>query len=111
MNVGNVSQNFDLFKDSIETKEYEFNVGYNSLKIQISSTNENAIVDITVLGRTSKEARYESLMGFLDSQYKLKSKIDMLGIFSYDVLGYEEVKIIVNSTDSPISCHIVEVKE
>lgn len=111
MNVGNISQNFDLFKNSSEKKEYEIKVGYNNLKLQISSNNDSATVDISVYGKTGEDQRYESLLGFLDSQYKLKSKIDMLGVFSYDVLGYEKVKIVVNNTDSPISCHVVETKE
>ena len=111
MNIGNIAQDFYLFKDSTEKKEYEIKVGYNTLKLQIDSSNNSATIGITVYGKTDNEQRYEKLMGFLDSEFKLKSSIDMLGIFSYDVLGYKKVKIVVDNTDSPISCHVVETKE
>ena len=111
MNVGNTAQDVFLFEKSIELKEYKINIDYNILKVQIESTTESPNLKIILEGRTNKFCKYEQMMAFSDSTWKLEKTLTKVGIYTFDVLGYSDVILKVVSTDTPITCHIIEMKE
>ena len=45
------------------------------------------------------------------STWKLENTLNKVGIYTFDVLGYSDVILKVVSTDAPLTCHIMEMKE
>ena len=50
-------------------------------------------------------------MAFSDLTWKLENTLTKVGIYTFDVLGYSDVILKVVSTDTPLTCHIIEMKE
>lgn len=111
MNVGNTAQDVFLFEKSTDLKEYKINIDYNILKVQIESTVDSPTFNILLEGRTSKFCKYEKMLAFSDSTWKLENTLTKVGIYTFDVLGYSDVILKVVSTDAPLTCHIMEMKE